>query len=127
MLRFELPVGLLLLGCLGVQGAAAGAADDQALQQKAAAVAPVLKSLDARKLAIEETVLDYCATKDPRDAAKVRAQLIRLVHGASKETLAAARQSAEYQRARDSEVDFIGKVQAGNAHRLCSRALSAGD
>jgi hypothetical protein len=121
MLRSAFPLGLLL-GALLAQGAGAGVAPDKAgaAAAQSSAAAPVSNSVDARQLGMAEAVLDYCAQNDPTGGAKVRARLKQLVQGASKEALAKARQSGEYHSARDSEVDFIGKIDPHNAHRLCS-------
>ena len=125
MLRPALPIGLLLLGPLWVQGAAAGAPPDPSAATSApaaqlAAVAPASAPLNARTLGLGEALLDYCTQNDPASAAKVRAQLQRLVQGVSKEALAAVRKSAEYLTARNSERSFVSKVDPHNAHRVCS-------
>jgi hypothetical protein len=125
MLRSRFPV-FLLLGSLWAQGAGAGVAPDQAgaTAVQPSAAAPVPKSLDARTLGKAEAVLDYCAKNDPTGGAKVRARLKQLVQGASKQALAKARESGEYQSAHDSEVAFISKVDSHNAHRLCSETAA---
>jgi hypothetical protein len=122
MLRSGFPVGLLLLGSLWAQGAGAGVAPDKAgaTAVQASAGGPVSKSVDARTLGMAEAVLDYCAKNDPTGGAKVRARLKQLVQGASQEALAKTRKSREYQSAHDSEVDFLSKVDARNAHRVCA-------
>lgn len=122
ILRPVIPVALLLVGSLLAQGATAGVAPDPAgatpVQPPAAASVP--SSLDVRKLGIAEAALDYCAKNDPTGGAKVRARLKQLVQGTDREALAKARKSDEYQRAHDSEADFISKIDPHNAHRLCS-------
>lgn len=125
MLRPGLPIGFLLLGLLWAQGAAAGAPRDPsgattAPSARPAAAPPAAAPLNARTLGLGEALLDYCAQNDPASAAKVRAQLQRLVQGMSKEALAEARKSAEYLSARDSERNFVSKVDPHNAHRVCS-------
>lgn len=127
MLRSGFPVGLLLLGSLWAQGAGAGVPSDKAgaTTVQPSAAARVSKSVDARTLGIAEAVLDYCAKNDPTGGAKVRARLKQLVQGASQEALVRARKSDEYRSAHDSEVDFIGKIDPHNAHRLCSDAAAA--
>jgi hypothetical protein len=126
MFRSGFPVGLLLFGSLWAPGAGAGVAADEAGAKavQPSAAAPVSNSLDARALGIAEAVLDYCAKNDPTGGAKVRAQLKQLAQGADKKALAKARKTAEYQSAHDSEVDFISKVDARNAHRLCSKSAA---
>lgn len=125
MLRPAIPIGLLLLGLLWAQGAATGAQQDPsgattATAAQPAAVAPAAAPLNARTLGVGEALLDYCAQNDPAGAAKVRAQLQRLVQGISKEALAEARKSAEYLTARDAERNFVSEVDPHNAHRVCS-------
>lgn len=126
MARPCFPVGLLLLGALWAQGVGAGAAQGKADATAAqpSAAAPVPDSLNSRALGIAEALLEYCAKNDPVGAAKVRERLKQLVQGASKERLAEARRSSEYQSAHDAEVDFIGKVELRNAHRLCSEGAT---
>jgi hypothetical protein len=116
-------VALLIGGCL-VNSVAAGAVEAQA-SPGAAATASDRKAPDPRALGVTEALLDYCAKSDPTDAAKVHNRLKRLMQGASKEALADVRKSSEYQSAHDSEVDFIGKIEPRNAHRLCSGSAAA--
>jgi hypothetical protein len=123
MLRSGLPVAVLLIGSLPLwaQGAEALSPDKAgATPVKSSAAAPVAESLNARTLGIAEALLDYCAKNDPTGAAKVRARLKQLAQAASKEALAEARRSAEYRSARDSEADFLSKIDPRNAHRVCS-------
>jgi hypothetical protein len=115
-------VALLIGGCL-VNSVVAGAVEAKA-SQGAAATASDGKAPDPRALAVTEALLDYCAKSDPPGAAKVQNRLKRLTQGASKEALAEARKSGEYQSAHDTEVDFIGKIDPHNAHRLCSGAVA---
>jgi hypothetical protein len=81
---------------------------------------------DARALGIAEAVLDYCAKVDPSSAARVRERIKRLTAGASHEALARVRNSDDYHRAHDSEGNFLGKVDAKNAKRVCFRTVAAG-
>jgi len=92
----------------------------------AGAELPFASALDARVLGVTEAVFDFCATNDPVGAAKVRARLKRLVQGASDQALAQVRQSDEYRSARDAELDFVGKVDPHNAHRICVKAAAPG-
>ena len=117
-------VALLVGGCL-VASVAAGAVEAKA-SQGAAATESHGKAPDARALGATEALLDYCAKSDPTGAAKVHNRWKRLTQGASKAALADARKSGEYQSAHDSEVDFIGKIEPRNAHRLCSDTAAAG-
>jgi len=84
------------------------------------------QQLDARALGATEAVLDYCAKNDPIGAAKVHARFKRLTQGASQEQLDQVRRSAEYQAARRSELDFVGKVDPRNAPHLCGGRAVAG-
>lgn len=124
MLPPHLPIGLLLLGFLWTQGAAAGAQDPPGATTvpaaQPAAAAPDAVPLSARTLGLGEALLEYCAQNDPAGAAKVRARLKQLTQGEAKEALAEARRSPEYLRARDSERTFVSKVDPHNAHRVCS-------
>jgi len=118
-------MGVLLLGALCLPGA--GAAVQQAPAATSVAqsdAALVAHTLDARALGVTEAVLDYCATNDPVGAAKVRARLKRLTQGTSLQAQAQARGSREYRSAHDAEVDFVGKVDPHNAHRICSKAAA---
>lgn len=122
MLRPALPIGLLLLGFLSARGAAADVPQQRAGTTPAqpAAAAPAAGSPSARQLGIADALLEYCAQNDPPGAAQVRARMQKLASGASKEALAGLRNSREYLSARNSERDFVGKVDPRNAHRLCS-------
>ncbi len=80
---------------------------------------------DPRELGKTEAVLDYCAKADPQDAGKIHARLTQLLKGASKESIAEARQSQEYQKARRSEEDFLAKVDEHNATHVCSQHVAA--
>jgi hypothetical protein len=122
MPRSGLPVGLLLLGSLWIRGAAAQGPPDKppATPAQPAAAAPAADSVSARELGLAEALLEYCAQNDPPGAAQVRARVQKLVHGASREQLAGLRKSPEYLSARDSERNFVAKVEPRNAPRLCS-------
>jgi hypothetical protein len=132
MLGSRLPGGvLLLLGSLWAQGVEVAVAQDKAGAPPAQAVqpsaaAPVPHPVDARTLGMAEALLDYCAKNDAASAAKVRARLKQVTQGAGKQALAAARMSREYRTAHDSEAAFVAKVDARNAHRLCSQSPAEG-
>ena len=91
----------------------------------AAALAPDY-ALDARALGVMEAVFDFCTSHDAESAPKVRAHLKQLVQGASDQALAQVRQSGAYRSARDAELDFVGKVDPHNAHRICLKAAAPG-
>jgi hypothetical protein len=130
MLRSGFPVGVLLLGCVWALGTAAGVAQDKAsssAQRKPGATAvqptagaPRSEPLNPRMLGMTEAMFEYCAKADPKGAVKVHARLKRLVQGASQETLAEVRKSDEYRKARSSVENFVAKVDARNASRVCS-------
>jgi hypothetical protein len=117
-------VSLLIGGCL-VNSVAAGAVGTEADSQAAAPTASDGKALDPRALGVTEALLDYCAKSDPTGAAKVHNRLKRLTLGASAQAMADARKSSQYQRAHDSEVDFISKIDPHNGHRLCTDSATA--
>jgi hypothetical protein len=135
MLRPRFPLGLLLLGSLWALGSGTSAAQDQApspqpkarapAAQASASAAPVLDSLNPRMLGTTEALLDYCTKADPKGAAKVRARLKEMVKGASSETLAQARKSDEYRKARSAMEDFAAKIDPHNASRACSGPVAA--
>lgn len=122
--RFLLCV--LLLGPLWIQGALAHEGQDQASAARVqpSSPAPVSMSVNARALGIGEALFDYCVQNDPTGAARVRARLKELAQGASKESLAMARTSADYRSGHDSEAGFLSKIDAHNAHRVCSRGTA---
>ena len=103
-------IGLLALGWSGA-----------ALAAQSKAQAP-----DPHALGTTEAVFDYCAKVDPTGAAKVHARLKQLVKGASKETLAEARQSEEYQKAHRSVDEFVAQVDGHNASKICSGPVADG-
>ena len=102
-------IAVVALGCSGAAPAA-----------QSAAHAP-----DPRELGKAEAVLDYCAKVDPSDAAKIHTRLKQLMTGASKESIAQARQSEDYQKARRSVEGFLAHVDQHNAARVCSRPMAA--
>jgi hypothetical protein len=129
-----LPLGLLL-GSLWALASGASAAQDQApsaqpkapatAAQASASAAPVPDSLNPRMLGTTEALLDYCTKADPKGAAKVRARLKALLKGVSSETLAQARKSDEYRKARSAMEDFAAKIDPHNASRACSGPVAA--
>jgi hypothetical protein len=122
MYQRQFPLWVLLLGSSWVQGAPAdeGQEKSKVTHVQPSAAAPVSMSVNARALGMGEALVDYCAQNDPKGAVKVRARLKQLVQGASREALAAARKSAEYRGAHDSEAGFLSKVDPHNAYRVCS-------
>jgi hypothetical protein len=124
----------MLLGSLWALGSGASVAQDQAppaqrqagaTAAQASASAPLPNSLDPRLLGMTDALFDYCSKADPKGAGKVHARLKQLVKGASRETLAQARKSDEYRKARSAEEDFVAKINARNASRVCSGPLAA--
>ncbi len=108
---------------LAIGGSAAGATTADSAAAGEATPAPVL---DVSQFGVTETLLGYCADKDPLDAAKVHARLKRLTHGQSHEALADARHSSAYRAARESTLAFIGKVDPRNAKHLCAESGARG-
>jgi hypothetical protein len=80
---------------------------------------------DARALGVTEAILDYCTRAYPPSTEKFQFQLARLTQGASPKTLTDVRASDDYRRARAAEEDFVSKVDAHNAKRICARSLAA--
>ena len=87
----------------------------------ARADAPVL---NAQTLGITESVLHYCAPIDPGSATRLRQKIKLLQQGANEQQLATVRNSKEYRKAYDSMVEFVGKVDAHNAKRVCSESAA---
>lgn len=78
---------------------------------------------DPRSLGTAEAIVSYCAKIDPAAAAKYQQHIKRLVGNASEEVLAKVRQSREYQKARDTVDQSVGKLDEGEAKRTCSASL----
>jgi len=74
----------------------------------------------ARLLGVTESVLNYCGSRDPTAAARLRQRIKELVQGASEKQLAEVRNSDEYRKAYDSVVDFAAKVDEHNVKRFCA-------
>jgi hypothetical protein len=76
----------------------------------------------AQALGVAESVINYCGPIDPAATDRLRQMIKQLVQGASEQRLAEVRKSDEYQKAYDSVVDFVGKIDPHNAKRFCSEA-----
>jgi hypothetical protein len=87
---------------------------------QAAAQAP-----DAHALGVTEAILSYCAKIDAPAAAEYGQRAKALAQGASEETLAKMRAGDEYQKAHQSAEDFVAKVDAHNAKRVCSESVAS--
>jgi hypothetical protein len=74
----------------------------------------------ARLLGVTESVLNYCGSRDPTAAARLRQRIKELVQGASEQKLAEVRNSDEYRKAYDSVVDFAAKIDEHNVGRFCA-------
>ena len=74
----------------------------------------------ARLLGVTESVLNYCGSRDPTAAARLRQRIKELVQGASEQQLAEVRNSDDYRKAYDSVVDFASKVDEHNVRRFCA-------
>jgi hypothetical protein len=77
--------------------------------------------VDARRLAVNEALLNYCGPLDPAGAEKLRAKIRKQVEGVSQEQLATVRGSEEYRKGREAMADFVSKIEQRNAQRMCSR------
>ena len=75
---------------------------------------------NARMLGVSESVLNFCGSRDPTAAAKLRQKIRQLVQGASTQQLAEVRNSEEYRKAYDSVVDFAAKIDEHNVKRFCA-------
>ena len=80
---------------------------------------------NAHVLGVAESVLNYCAPLDPAAGARMRTFIEQLVQGVSPQDLSAVRESDEYRKAFDSVTDFVGKVDAANAKRVCAESAPA--
>jgi hypothetical protein len=74
----------------------------------------------ARLLGVTESVLNYCAPRDPTAAARLRQKIKQLVEGASEQQLAEVRKSDDYRKAFESVVDFAAKIDEHNVKRFCA-------
>jgi len=79
---------------------------------------------DPRALGTAEAIVSYCAKIDPSAAAKYQQHVKLIVKNASEEVLAKVRQSSEYQQARDTVDESVGKLDEREAKRACSASLS---
>jgi hypothetical protein len=74
----------------------------------------------ATSLATLEAILDHCASINPSAADQYREQRKTLAQGASEETLDKIRKSDEYQKARDSTLEALAKVDEESARKACT-------
>jgi len=81
---------------------------------------------DPRALGTAEAIVSYCAKIDPSAAVRYQQHVKLLVKNASEEVLAKVRQSSEYQQARDTVNESVGKLDERDAKRACSASLSPG-
>ena len=65
-------------------------------------------------------MLNYCGSRDPTAAARLRQRIKELVQGASEQQLAEVRNNDEYRKAYDSVVDFAAKIDEHNVKRFCA-------
>ena len=79
---------------------------------------------DPRALGTAEAIVSYCAIIDPSAAAKYQQHVKLIAKNASEEVLAKVRQSSEYQQARDTVDESVGKLDEREAKRACSASLS---
>jgi hypothetical protein len=107
MNRFASLAGLLLLGAI-----TAFAADGPG------------STPDAHRLGLNESMLKYCSSLDPDDAAKLRQRIGDLWHGASGRQMDRVRHSDAYKTAYQSVTDFVAKVDDRNARLACMDAVN---
>jgi hypothetical protein len=94
-----------------------------------AAVLPLLahadeSTFDGRVLGATEAVLDYCAKIDPSSADQYRQQLKLMLHGATDEVLAKARDTDDYKQARATAEDSLSKLDEKDAKETCSQSAT---
>lgn len=94
-----------------------------------AAVLPLLahadeSTFDGRVLGATEAVLDYCAKIDPSSADQYRQQLKLMLHGATDEVLAKARDTDDYKQARATAEDSLSKLDEKDAKETCSQSAA---
>jgi hypothetical protein len=75
---------------------------------------------NTRVLGVSESLLNYCGSRDPAAAERLRQKIKQLEQGASAQQLAEVRKSDEYRKAYDSMVDFAAKVDEHNLKRFCA-------
>lgn len=95
----------------------------------AAALLPLLahadeSTFDGRVLGATEAVLDYCAKINPGAADQYREQLKVMLHGASDEVLAKARDTDDYKQSRAAAEDSLGKLDESDAKETCAQAAT---
>lgn len=78
---------------------------------------------EARPLATVEAILDYCARLDAAASDKYRQQAGLVSQGADEETLARIRETDEYRQAHGEMDEFLAKVDARNAKKVCAQRL----
>ena len=79
---------------------------------------------DPRALGTAEAIVSYCEKIDPSAAAKYQQHVKLIAKNASEEVLTKLRQSSEYQQARDTVDESVGKLDEREAKRACSASLS---
>jgi hypothetical protein len=82
-------------------------------------------AVDAKALGTTEALLKYCAKADSGAAEGYRKQVTRITQGASSDTLAAVRGSADYLKAKTAVEEFVKKVDPHNARKMCSESVAA--
>jgi hypothetical protein len=80
-------------------------------------------SLDGRTLGVAEGILPYCERLDPVTAARLRANIKRLVKGLPSASIARIRSGDDYHGGYQNIADFIAKVDDHNAHRACEHVV----
>ena len=74
----------------------------------------------ARALGLSESMVNYCESRDPAAAEKLRRKIRQLVQGASPQQLAEVRNSDEYRKAYDAVVEFAAKIDEHNVKKFCA-------
>lgn len=79
-------------------------------------------ALNAQQLGLMDRALKFCGLVDPVLSKKLEAKVAELLKGASADTVAKARNSADYKNAYAMMDGFIAQVDEHNAKKLCAES-----
>ena len=79
--------------------------------------------VDVHRLAVTEAAMDYCRTAYPSALPEISERVRQLTRGSGAAELEAIRQGDAYRRAHASMEQFVAKIDAKNAQRLCTGPL----
>ena len=97
-------------------------------QGAAEAQVPMTRSTSAplpavHDLAVDESLLHYCAHVDPKAALRLRIRLDRMERAASRGELDRLRATAEYRKTYEAVTKFTRQVDPHNARRMCGEGF----